>query len=58
MKRYPNGTVTGTCSVVRGPDDEPEIGSRGSECESLDASVNLVLKRLNSPRRSTFAPRI
>ncbi|KAK1127890.1 hypothetical protein K0M31_003384 [Melipona bicolor] len=32
VKRYPNGTVTGTCPVVRGPDDEPEIGSQGSEC--------------------------
>lgn len=58
VKRYPNRTVTGTCPVVRGPDDEPEIGSQGSECESPDVAANLVLKRLNSPRRSTFAPRI
>lgn len=34
VKRYPNGTVTGTCPVVRGPDDEPEIGSQGSECRA------------------------
>nr|XP_012136080.1 PREDICTED: uncharacterized protein LOC105661924 isoform X1 [Megachile rotundata]XP_012136082.1 PREDICTED: uncharacterized protein LOC105661924 isoform X1 [Megachile rotundata] len=36
VKRYPNGTVTGTCSMVRGPDDKPEIGSEGSVRESLD----------------------
>ncbi|CAD1471538.1 unnamed protein product [Heterotrigona itama] len=59
VKRYPNGTVTGTCPVVRGPDDEPEIGSQGSECGATGRrTANLVLKRLNSPRRSTFAPRI
>lgn len=38
VKRYPNGTVTGTCPVVRGPDDEPEIGSQGSECDRVDES--------------------
>lgn len=35
MKRYPNGTLTGTCSTVRGPDEKPEVERQGSERESV-----------------------
>lgn len=35
MKRYPNGILTGTCSMVRGPDEKPEVERQGSERESV-----------------------
>lgn len=38
MKRYPNGALTGTCSMVRGPDEKPEVERQGSECESMVVS--------------------
>lgn len=56
MKRYPNGTLTGTCSMVRGPDEEPEVERLGSERQWSSIRV-LVPKRVNSLQRSTFVPR-
>jgi len=56
MKRYPNGALTGTCSVVRGPDEKPEVGCQGSECRSIVVSSSPVFGT-NSSRRSTFVAR-
>jgi len=55
MKRYPNGTLTGTCSMVRGPDEKPEVERLGSERQWTSIRV-LVPKRVNSSQRSTFVP--
>lgn len=38
MKRYPNGALTRTCSMVRGPDEKPEVGRQRSEYESMVVS--------------------
>jgi len=55
MKRYPNGTLTGTCSMVRGPDEKPEVEHLGSERQWSSIRV-LIPKRVNSSQRSTFVP--
>ncbi|KAI4500375.1 hypothetical protein M0802_004337 [Mischocyttarus mexicanus] len=52
-KRYPNGTVTGTCwLLVRGPDEKPDVGTLRSIRVNGRASSNLVPERVN--RQSTF----
>lgn len=55
VKRYSNRTLTRTCSMVRGPDEKPEVERLGVRVASQWSSVRvLVPKRVNSSRRSTF----